>query len=116
MNIKPIRNESDYEQALSRIESLMDAEAGTLESDELEVLSILVENYENKQYPVEIPSALDALKFRMDQLGWTQKDLAAYLNSRSRASEILSGKRSIPKSLIRKLHSDLNIPAELLIK
>jgi HTH-type transcriptional regulator/antitoxin HigA len=106
----------DYEQALQRVESLMDAEEGSIEADELEVLSILVDDYENKTFQVELPTALDALKFRMDQLGWTQKDLAAYLNSRSRASEILSGKRSIPKSLIRKLHADLNIPAELLIK
>jgi len=89
MNIKPIRSNVDHEQALLQINSLMDAVEGIAEAHELEVLSILVDYYENKTFPILVTTGLEALKFRTDKLGWTQKDLEDYLNLWSIASEIL---------------------------
>ncbi len=116
MQIRPIHTEKDYQNALARIEEIFDARAGTVEGDELEILGILVDEYEKKHFPIEAPKPIEAIKFRMDQLGMEQKDLAKLLGSRSRASEILSGSRSLSLRQIKILCQKLNIPAEILIQ
>jgi HTH-type transcriptional regulator/antitoxin HigA len=115
VNIKPIRTAEDYELTLQRIEDIFDAEPSSPDADELEVLSILVEDYENKNFPIDLPSPLAAIEFRMDQLGMKQNDLARILGSRSHTSEILSGKRSLSINQIRILHRELGIPTSILI-
>ncbi len=116
--LKPIKNETEYEDALERIYLLMhqDLEAGSKKGDELEVLSILVKEYENVHYPVPKPKPLEAIKFRLEQMGMSESDLSKILGYRSRKSEILSGKRKLSLSMIRKLNEILHIPAEVLIQ
>ena len=92
MNIRPIKSERDYEKALSRIEQLMDSKAGTKAGDELDILSALVVSYEAMHHPLFPPDPVEAIKFRMDQLGMTRKDLEAVIGGRGRISEILSGR------------------------
>ena len=116
MQIQPIHTEEDYQKALDRIEEIFDAKPGTEEGDELEVLGILVDEYEKKHFPIEAPKPVEAIEFRMDQLGMQQKDLAKVLGSKSRASEILSGKRSLSLRQIKVLYRELGIPAEVLIQ
>jgi len=111
-----IKTQQDYERALSRIENLMDAEAGTPEADELELLTALVEMYEDRHYPISPPDPIDAIRFRMEQLGLKPKDLIPYLGSRSKVSEVLSRKRPLTLSMMRSLHKGLGIPAEVLLK
>ncbi len=115
MNISPIKSKRDYERALSRIEHLMDAKPGTKAGDELDVLTTLVEAYEAKHHAIFPPDPIEAIKFRMDQLGMTRKDLEAMLGGRGRVSEILSGKRGLSLEMIRRLHRRLRIPLESLI-
>lgn len=115
MNIQPIRTEKDHRLALARIEAIFDARPGTAEGDELEVLGILVDEYERRHFPIDAPDPIEAVKFRMEQLGLTQKDLADLVGSRSRASEILSGARPLSLRLIRLLNRTLGIPADVLI-
>jgi HTH-type transcriptional regulator/antitoxin HigA len=112
---KVIKTEEDYRRTLARIEALMDAKAGTPKGDELELLSALVELYEEKQYPINLPDPVDAIKFRMDQLGLRQKDMVIYFGSKSKASEILNGKTPLTISMMRALHVKLGIPAEVLL-
>jgi HTH-type transcriptional regulator / antitoxin HigA len=114
--IKPIRTEEDYEATLLRIESLMMAEAGTPEVDELEVLGTLVELYEEKHFPMGWPDPVEAIRFRMDQAGLSARDLVPLLGSRAKVSEVLSGKRSLTLQMIRALHEHLGIPAEVLLR
>ena len=116
MQIRPIHTEKDYQKALERIEEIFDAKPGTNEGDELEVLGILADEYEKKYFPIEAPKQVEAIKFRMDQLGIQQKDLAKLLGSKSRASEILSGRRLLSLRQIKILHKRLGIPAEVLIQ
>jgi len=116
MQIQPIHTEKDYQKALNRIEKIFDAKPGSVEGDELEILGILVDEYEKKHFPIESPKPVEAIKFRMDQLGLEQKDLAKILGSKSRASEILSGKRSLSLRQIKLLYKKLGIPAEILIQ
>lgn len=116
MQIQPIHTEQDYENTLERIEEIFDAKPGSTEGDELEILGILVDEYEKKNFPIEAPKPVEAIKFRMDQLGLEQKDLASILGSKSRASEILSGKRSLSLRQIKLLYKELGIPAEVLIQ
>ena len=111
-----IKNEEDYEKALSRIDELMDAAPGTAEMDELELLTALVEMYENRHYPISPPDPVSAIKFRMEQLGLTQKDMVPYIGSKSRVSEILNGKRSLTLAMMRSLNKNLGISAEVLLK
>jgi HTH-type transcriptional regulator/antitoxin HigA len=115
-SVAPIKNDQDYEIALQRIEQLMAAEPNTPEFDELEVLSILVDTYEDQHYPINLPDPISAIKFRMEQLELNQKDLVPYIGSPSRVSEILSGKRSLSLSMIRSLHKNLKIPLEMLVQ
>jgi HTH-type transcriptional regulator / antitoxin HigA len=114
--IKPIRTEEDYEAALLRIEALMDAEADTPESDELEVLATLVELYEEKHFPIDWPDPIAAIRFRMEQAELTPRDLIPLLGSRAKVSEVLSGKRSLTLQMMRALHEHLGIPAEVLLR
>lgn len=114
--ITPIRTEADYEAALARIDELMGAEEGTSEGEELEVLADLVELYEEKHYPVPLPDPVAAIEFRMDQSGLTPRDLVPILGSRSKVSEVLSGKRPITMAMARALHKHLGISADVLLQ
>ena len=116
MDIKPIRNEADYLNALSHIETLMDARENTPEGDLLDVLVTLVEAYERKHYPVDLPDPVAAIKFHMEQNGLSPKDLEPALGRRSRVYEVLNATRPLTLNMIRKLHTLFGIPAESLIK
>jgi HTH-type transcriptional regulator/antitoxin HigA len=116
MNIKPIKTEQDYQNALKRLEAIFDAKAGTTEGDELEILGLLIDDYENKHFPIDLPDPIEAIKFRMEQLGYTQNDLSKILGQKSRASEILNKKRKLSLEMIRKLNLTLNIPTNVLIQ
>lgn len=115
--LKPIKTKKEYEVALQHVYQLMqkDLKPGSRLSDELEVLSILVESYEKKHYPIPPPHPLEAIKFRLEQMGIDEKELTGILGGRSRKSEILSGRRKLSLTMIRELHDKLNIPAETLI-
>jgi HTH-type transcriptional regulator/antitoxin HigA len=115
MNIKPIRNEKDLKKALFRIDKIIDSKPGTPKYDELEILSTLVEAYENKHYPIDPPDPVEAIKFRMEQMGLKQVDLAPIMGGKNRVSEVLSRKRSLSLRMIRNLHKKLKIPADSLI-
>lgn len=115
MDIRPIRDDSDHEEALAEIERLWNAEPGSPEHDRLEILGILVNAYEDRRFPVEVGDPVDAIRFQMDQAGHTQADLAALLGSRSRASEVLARKRPLTMEMAEKLHRIWRIPAECLI-
>jgi HTH-type transcriptional regulator/antitoxin HigA len=116
MNIRPIKTKKDYEEALARLEVIFDAKKGTAKGDELELLGMLVDNYENEKFPVGFPDPVEAIKFRMEQLGYTQTDLANVVGLKSRASEILNRKRKLSLEMIRQIHNSLNIPTEVLIQ
>lgn len=116
MNIKPITNAADYAAALERVGLLMDAERGTPEGDELEVLTLLIVAYEEIQYPINEPDPIDFLKDVMEFRGYSQKDLALLLNSRPRASELLNRQRPLTLSMIRLISKAWQIPAEPLIR
>ncbi len=116
MEIKPIKSERDYNRALKRLELIFDAKPGSSEGDELEVLGILIEQYENEHFPIGMPDPIEAIKFRMEQLGYTQGDLANIVGLKSRASEILSRKRKLTLEMIRQLHDSLKIPTDVLIQ
>lgn len=115
MNINPIKTTRDYDRALRRIEQLMDAKPGTKNGNELEVLTTLVEAYEAKHHEICPPNPVEAIKFRMDQLGMTRKDLEVMLGGRGRVSEILTKKRGLSLEMIRRLHRELHIPLESLV-
>jgi len=115
MTIHPIRNESDHQRALERIEALMAAKGGTAEGDELDVLATLVEAYEKKHFPIDAPDPVEAIKFRMEQLGLDRKDLEPFIGSRARVSEVLNRRRGLSLAMIRSLHQNLDIPLEALI-
>lgn len=116
MNIKPIKTKKDYEQAMLRLENLFDAKKGTPKGDELEILSLLIEKYEDEKFPIDLPDPIEAIKFRMEQSGLTQTDLANIVGQKSRASEILNRKRKLSLDMIRKLHKKWHIPTEVLVQ
>lgn len=116
MKLKLIKTEKDYNQALDRLEEIFDAKKGSKEGDELEVLGILIEKYEDEHFPIDLPDPIEAIKFRMEQLGYTQNDLAELIGQKSRASEILNKKRKLSLDMIRKLSSKMKIPTEVLIQ
>lgn len=116
MILKILKTKEDYEAALIRIEAIFDSKKGDDTADELELLSLLIENYENQQHPIDLPDPIEAIKFRMDQLGFKQKDLAKALGQKSRVSEVLNKKRKLSIEMIRKLHETLGIPSEVLIR
>lgn len=111
-----IKTEEDYNKALARIDELMDAKPGTAEMDELELVTALVEMYEERNFPISRPGPVDAIKFRMDQLGLKQKDLIPLLGTKSKVSEVLNGKRPLTLAMMRKVHKGLGIPAEVLLR
>lgn len=115
-DIRPVRNEKDYSSALKYLDRVIDAEEGTQEADVRDVLTILIEKYEEEHYPIDFPDPVEAIKFRMDQAGLTQKDLTPYIGSRSKVSEVLSGKRDLTLKMIRALNHHLGIPAEVLLR
>lgn len=117
MDVRPIRTEADYDEALAEIEQYFDNEParGSPEADRFDVLAALIAAYENERWPIEPPAAVDAIRMVMEIRGYTQADLAALLGSRSRASEILSGKRKLTMDQARKLHKEWQVPAESLI-
>ncbi|MBY3788997.1 MULTISPECIES: helix-turn-helix domain-containing protein [Photobacterium] len=116
MNIKPIKTAEDNRAALARIEQLWDAEPNTAEFDELEVLSTLVEAFEEANYPFSPPDPIEAIRFRMEQLGLEDKDLVPYLGTRSRVSEVLKRKRGLTLTMIRNLNKGLKISLDSLVK
>jgi len=116
MEIKAIKTNEDYNQALQRIELIFNAKKGSPEGDELEVLGILVDQYENEHFPIGLPDPIEAIKFRMEQMGYNQTDLANIVGLKSRASEILNKKRKLSLEMIRQLHAKLHIPTDVLIQ
>lgn len=116
MEITPIKTKQDYDQALQRLELIFDAKKGTKEGDELEVLGILIEKYEDDYFPIDLPDPIEAIKFRMEQMDYSQNDLAKVIGLKSRASEILNKKRKLSLEMIRNLHSIMKIPTEVLIQ
>lgn len=116
MKLKPIKTENDYHQALERLEQIFDSKPGTKEGDELEILGILIDKYEKDLFPIDLPDPIEAIKFRMEQLNYTQNDLAEVIGLKSRASEILNKKRKLTLEMIRRLSEKMNIPSEVLIQ
>lgn len=115
--LKPIKTEKQYNTVLARIYDLMqmDIKKGSKLGDELEVLALLAEDYGNKHYPIPPPHPIEAIKFRLDQMGIDEKELSKVLGGKSRKSEILNGKRKLSLNMIRRLHTQFDIPAEILI-
>lgn len=115
MNIKPIRTDEDLKAAFKRLDEVWGAEIDTPEGDELEILALLIERYEDEHYPMPPSDPIEAIKFRMDQQGLTPRDLEPYIGSAGRVSEILNRKRGLSLAMIRRLHEGLRIPYESLL-
>jgi HTH-type transcriptional regulator / antitoxin HigA len=115
MKAKVIKSEADYKEALAYLETLMDAEPGSPEEEQLELFSMLVEKYEEENFPIELPDPVEAIKSRMEQEGLSRKDLVKYIGSQSKVSEVLNHKRPLSLSMMRALHEGLGIPAEVLL-
>jgi HTH-type transcriptional regulator/antitoxin HigA len=116
LQLRPIRNEEEHETVLAEIYSLWNAEPDTAEADRLDVLMLLVEDYEKRHYPIEPPDPIDLILFVMDANGLRQKDMLPYFGTRARASEILNRRRPLTLEMIRKLADGLKLPADLLVK
>jgi len=114
--VRPIRSAKDHEAALAEVERLWGAKAGTREGDRLDVLATLIDVYEAEHYPMDPPDPIAAIKFRMEQQGLTRRDLEAMIGTRTRVAEVLNGKRGLSIAMIRRLHEQLGIPAEVLIR
>ena len=115
MNLKPIKNENDYRNALERLEVIFDAQIDTKEGDEAEILSLMIENYENEHYPIEAPDPIEAIKIRMEELNLRQKDLVGVIGGKSRVSEILNREKKLTVEMIRELERILQISASVLV-
>jgi HTH-type transcriptional regulator/antitoxin HigA len=116
MDIKPIRSEADYERALRRVEKLWDSPEGSARSDELDILATLIEAYERRHYPIDLPSPIEAIKFRLEQQGKDTRALIGVIGQRTRVYEVMQGKRPLSLNMIRNLHQKFGIPAEVLIR
>jgi len=116
MKIKPIKTEADYQAALNRLDKIFDAKIGTKESDEADILGLLIDDYENIHYPIEAPDPIEAIKIRMKELNLKQVDLISEIGGKSRVSEVLNRKRKLTIDMIRNLTEKLSLSAELLIK
>lgn len=116
MNIKLIKNDTDYQKALKRLEEIFDAKIGTPESDEADILGLMVDEYENKHFPIEAPDPIEAIKIRMEDMNLKQSDLAEALGGKNRVSEILNRKRRLTLEMIRNLAIKLNLSPGLLIQ
>lgn len=115
MEVKPIKTEKDYEKALKRLEVIFDEPANTKAGDEAEILSLLIENFENERYPIEAPDPIEAIKIRMEEMNLKQKDLVGIVGGKSRVSEILNRKKRLTVDMIRELEKMLHIPASVLV-
>lgn len=115
MEIKPIKSEEDYQLAIKRIEELWGAKKDTPTGDELDLLVTIVESYETKHFPIAPPDPIDAIKFRMEQMGLSRKDMIKFIGSQSKVSEILNRKRKLTLKMAKSLYKGLNIPAEILL-
>ena len=115
MDIKPIKTEQDYDKALERLEQIFDAPINSKEGDEAEILSLLIENYENKYYAIEAPDPIEAIKIRMEEMNIKQKDLVGVIGGKSRVSEILNKKKKLTVDMIRKLEERLHLSASVLV-
>ena len=115
MNVKPIKSDKDYRNALERLEVIFDAPIDTKEGDEAEILSLLIENYENEHYPIEAPDPIEAIKIRMEELNMRQKDLVGIIGGKSRVSEVLNRKKRLTVDMIRELERILQISASVLV-
>ena len=115
MKVKVIKTEEEYNSALKRFETIFHSSIDSTEGDEAELLALLIENYEEKHYPIDAPDPIEAVKFRMEQMGLNKTDLAAIIGYKSRVSEIFNGKRKLTLTMIRNLHEKLNIPYEALM-
>ena len=115
MEIKVLKSEEQYTKALKRLEAIFHAPVDSIEGDEADLLSILIEKYENEHYPIEAPDPIEAIKFRMEQMDMTKKELAEIIGYKSRVSEIFSRKRKLTLKMIRNLHEKMKIPYESLI-
>lgn len=113
--LKPIRTKADYEHALDEVERLWGAKSGTPEGDRLDILATLIDAYETEHYPMDPPDPVEAIKFRMEQQGLTRKDLEPLIGTRTRVAEVLNRKRGLSLGMIRRLHDQLGISAEVLI-
>ena len=116
MEIHPVKSEADYQAALDEIDAIFQAEPDTPDGDRLDVLVTLVMEYEKRNFPVDPPDPIEAIRFRMEQMGLTRKDLEPMIGARGRVSEVLSGRRALSLTMIRKLCAGLNIPADVLIR
>lgn len=116
MKIKIIKTEKDYEIALSRIDELLDIAEDDPREEEMDLLSLLIEKYEEETFDIELPTPIEAIKFRMEQEGLNRKDLIPYIGSQSKVSEVLNGKRSLSLGMIRALNEGLGISAEVLLQ
>jgi len=115
MDIKVIKTEEDYKKALQRLDEVFHAPIDSSEGDEADLLSVLIEKYEDEHYPIEAPDPIEAIKFRMEQMDMTKKELAEIIGYKSRVSEIFNRKRKLTLKMIRNLHNKMKIPYELLI-
>lgn len=115
MKLKPIKSEKDYRNALERLEVIFDAPIDTKDGDEAEILSLLIENYENEHYPIDAPDPIEAIKIRMEELNLKQKDLVGVIGGKSRVSEILNRKKRLTVDMIRELERILQISASVLV-
>ncbi len=116
MNIKVIKTEIEYQEALKRLDEIFDTPPDSQYADELELLSLLIEKYEEEKFPIDLPDPIEAIQFRMEQLGYQQKELAQTIGLKSRASEILNRKRKLSLEMIRKLNHSWGIPTDVLIR
>src|SRR3989337_1138547 len=116
MNVHPIRTEADYEAALVEVERLWGSKVGTPDGDRLDVLLVLIDNYEAKHHPIAPPDPVDAIKFRMEQMNLTRKDLEPLIGPRGRVAEVINRRRPLSLAMIRSLHRKLHIPLESLIQ
>jgi HTH-type transcriptional regulator / antitoxin HigA len=116
MKPKILKTEEEYEAALTRVEGLMEAAPASPEEDELELWSLLVQEYERRHHPIDSPDPIEAIRFRMEQLGLQQKDLTKFIPAKSKVSEVLNRKRPLSLPMIRALHQNLGIPAEVLVQ
>lgn len=116
MALKIIRSKKDYTAALQRFEQVFQAKVGTPESDEADVLALLIKNYEDAHYPIETPDPLAAIQYRMEQQGLSKKELAGILGYKSRVTDLFNGHRKLNLSMIRKLHTHLKISYDILVK
>lgn len=114
--IKPIRSKADHKRALAEVERLWGAKNGTPEGDRLEVLATLIEAFEEQHYPMDPPDPIEAIRFRMESQGLSRKDLETMIGTRTRVAEVLNRKRALSIGMIRRLHEELGIPAEVLIR